>query len=311
MSSLYLSCEAAMFGRLAWVNTAMTPSTESASAKSMRATRPLAMAEVMTNPCARPGTLYSAAYLAAPMTLARPSTREVAMPRIVTGLSPDAFVRLRLRRAGRGLRERAHDRAARQLDLEIVVAEAARLAQEDLRRARKTLARRRRAGEGLFRRAVAPRLVRHPAERKPRRFNSAAFDLQRGRDRYQREGVGQPVADFQVAVVLGEALRRQLDRRDDLIAAQGRVDLRPIARQAVEFGKGDAALAARPDRQHAGIERGERDAHVGRVYRNAVFARAEDRVHAVDAVDRGAPGAGRAFVARRRGVIEIETARPL
>src|ERR1051326_7960671 len=129
MSSLYLSCEAAMFGRLAWVNTAMTPSTESASAKSMRATRPLAMAEVMTNPCARPGTSYSAAYLAAPVTLARPSTREVAMPRVLTEFSPDPFIGFRLRRTRRRLRQRAHDRAPRQRDLEVVVAEAACFAQ--------------------------------------------------------------------------------------------------------------------------------------------------------------------------------------
>src|ERR1051325_6364076 len=157
MSSLYSSCEAAIVGRLAWVITAITPSTASASAKSMRAMWPLAMAEVMTNPCARPGTLYSAAYLAAPVTLARPSTRDVAMPRTVTGRSPDAFVRLRLRRAGRGLRQPAPDCAPRQLDLEIVVAEAARCALEEGRRARKTLARRRRTGERLLRRAIAPR----------------------------------------------------------------------------------------------------------------------------------------------------------
>ena len=42
--------------------------------------RPLAMAEVTTTPCARPGTLYSAAYFAAPVTFARPSMREVGLP---------------------------------------------------------------------------------------------------------------------------------------------------------------------------------------------------------------------------------------
>src|ERR1051326_6350254 len=129
MSSVYLSWEAGNFGRLAGGNTAMTPATGGRAAKSMRAMRPLAIAEVTTNPCARPGTSYSAAYLAAPVTLARPSTREVAMPRVLTEFSPDPFIGFRLRRTRRRLRQRAHDRAPRQRDLEVVVAEAACFAQ--------------------------------------------------------------------------------------------------------------------------------------------------------------------------------------
>jgi hypothetical protein len=42
---------------------------------------------------------------------------------------PDALVCLRLRGPARRLHQRAHDAAARQLDLEVVVAEAARTAQ--------------------------------------------------------------------------------------------------------------------------------------------------------------------------------------
>src|SRR5438874_11275543 len=69
-----------MGGRFSWVRTAITPSTRSASLASMLAIRPLAMREATTQPWARPDTLYSAAYFAAPVTFARPSTREVAMP---------------------------------------------------------------------------------------------------------------------------------------------------------------------------------------------------------------------------------------
>ena len=62
---------------------------------------------------------------------------------------------------------------------------------------------------------------------------------------------------------------------------------------------------------HLGFERGERHAHVGRMRRDAGFAGAEDRIDAVDALDRRAAAAGLAFVAGRRGVIEIEAARAL
>jgi len=58
----------------------MTPATESASLASMRSMRPLAIVDVTTLACARPGVLNSAAYFAAPVTLAGPSTRDVAVP---------------------------------------------------------------------------------------------------------------------------------------------------------------------------------------------------------------------------------------
>ena len=60
-----------------------------------------------------------------------------------------------------------------------------------------------------------------------------------------------------------------------------------------------------------GVERGERDAHVGRMRRDARLAGAEDRVDAIDPFDRRAAAAGLAFVAWRGGVIEIEAARAL
>jgi hypothetical protein len=69
-----------MGGRCRCVSTSITPSTESASLASMRAMRPLAMMDVTTLACARPVVFYSPAYFAAPVTLARPSTRDVAAP---------------------------------------------------------------------------------------------------------------------------------------------------------------------------------------------------------------------------------------
>src|SRR5947209_5256477 len=112
----------------------MTPSTASASLVSMRATRPFAIGEVTMLPYARPGSLNSPAYFAAPVTLAGPSTRDVAVPtEAVMVRSLDFLVGLRLRRAARRLAERAHDGAARELDLERVVFEALGVAQHDVR----------------------------------------------------------------------------------------------------------------------------------------------------------------------------------
>ena len=167
------------------------------------------------------------------------------------------------------------------------------------------------AAQRRFRRVVAPRLMRDAAERQPRFLDRAAFEFQRGRDRDQREGIGQPVADFQVGVVAGKTRRRQFDRGDDFVRLQVGVDLRRVARQAVEIAERNHALAGGTGDAHLGIERGERHAHVGRMRGDAVFAGAEDGVNAVDAADRRAARAGLALVAGRHGVIEIGAARTL
>ena len=70
----------AMRGRFLCVSTSITPSTRSASLESMCAMRPFGIVDSITKPKARPGALNSPAYLASPVTLARPSTREVAVP---------------------------------------------------------------------------------------------------------------------------------------------------------------------------------------------------------------------------------------
>ena len=210
-----------------------------------------------------------------------------------------------------GLRQGAHDRAARQFDLEVVVPEAARAAQHRVGAARKALARGRRAVELSLGFAIAPRLVGDAAEREARLPDSAAFDFEPDRDRNERERIGQAVADLEIGIVPGKALGRQLDRGDDLVGTQIAVDLRRVAGQAVEVGEGDAALARRAGRQHARIKRGQRNAHVGRMRGDAMFAGAEDRVHAVDTADRRAAAARLALVAWRARVVEIEAARSL
>jgi hypothetical protein len=106
-------------------------------------------------------------------------------------------------------------------------------------------------------------------------------------------------------------LRRQLDRRDDLARLQVGVALRRFARQTMEVAERDGAFAAGSAHVDGRVERRERDAHVGRMRGDAVRTRAEDSVLPVHAMDRRTAAAGRAFVARRRGVVEIPAARPL
>ena len=79
----------------------------------------------------------------------------------------------------------------------------------------------------------------------------------------------------------------------------------------MEFGKRNAALAVFAGRQHARFQGGERDAHVGGMRGDAVLARPQDRVHAVDPLDRRAAAARFALVARRGRIVKIEAARPL
>ena len=79
----------------------------------------------------------------------------------------------------------------------------------------------------------------------------------------------------------------------------------------MEIREGNGALAGRPRHMDLRLERGERDAHIGGMRGDAGLARAEDRVDAVEAVDRRAAAAGLALVAGRGRVVEIEAARPL
>jgi len=59
---------------------------------------------------------------------------------------------------------------------------------------------------------LATACARTPPSAKPRLANGVAIHLQPDCDRHQREGIGQSIADFQIGVVLGEALGRKLKR---------------------------------------------------------------------------------------------------
>jgi hypothetical protein len=65
----------------------------------------------------------------------------------------------------------------------------------------------------------------------------------------------------------------------------------------VQIGERQHAFAARTPQMHHRAERRERDAHVRRVRRDASRRGAQDRVVAVEAVDRVATLAGRTLVA--------------
>ena len=81
-------------------------------------------------------------------------------------------------------------------------------------RAPKALRRCRRAVELGFGIAIAPGLVGDAAEGQPHTFDCLAVKLERGGNRNQREGVRQPVADFQIGVIFGETLSWELDGGD-------------------------------------------------------------------------------------------------
>ncbi len=83
------------------------------------------------------------------------------------------------------------------------------------------------------------------------------------------------------------------------------------AGKPVQIDERQRALAVRAAQVHDGVERGERDAHVRRMRRDTARGPAENRVVAVEAVDRIAAGAGRALVAARGVVVEIDAARAL
>src|SRR2546426_4885110 len=103
--------------------------------------------------------------------------------------STDPLVRLRLRGPACRLLQRTQDAAPRQLDLEVVVAEAARIAQHRLGRVQEALRRRRRSVELRFGFRVAPWLVRDSAEREARLLDRAALDIEAYRNRYESERI--------------------------------------------------------------------------------------------------------------------------
>src|SRR5258708_21517809 len=79
----------------------------------------------------------------------------------------------------------------------------------------------------------------------------------------------------------------------------------------MEIGKLYAALAVLAGRQHAGLEGRKRDAHVGRVRSDAMLARPQNRMPAIDPLDGRTAAARLTLVARGGRIVEIEAARSL
>lgn len=103
----------------------------------------------------------------------------------------------------------------------------------------------------------------------------------------------------------GEARRWQLDGGDQFVDGQAVVALGRVRRQAMEVGESDPPLASAAAHQYLSLQRRQRHAQVGWMYRHAVFAGAEDRMVAVQPAARGASAARLALVAWRAGVVEI------
>src|ERR1700712_1040109 len=81
--------------------------------------------------------------------------------------------------------------------------------------------------------------------------------------------------------------------------------------QTVKAGKQNASLAVRPFYLDGGADRGQRDAHIRRMYGNAVVTCTQDGVDGVDPADGRATGARLTLVAGRRRIVEIIAPRSL
>ena len=147
--------------------------------------------------------------------------------------------------------------------------------------------------------------MRNAAKRNAGSADRIAIHLQARGYRHQRECIGLPVADLDIAVVLRVTLHWQFDRDNDFVRRQRGVDVRRVAGKLMKFVERDAALPSRPANVHNGIERGQRHAHVGRMHGDAAFAGAEYRVDAVQASARRTARAGLALVAGGAGIVKV------
>src|SRR4029077_5085349 len=124
------------------------------------------------------GVFRSASNLGMPVDPGHRLTKKVRAHAAHFGLcSSDAFVDLRLRRATCRLTQCAYDRASRQLDLEVIVAETARLAQDRLGGSREGFPRGRSAAQLCFSSLIAPRLMSDATECEARLPDHPVLDL--------------------------------------------------------------------------------------------------------------------------------------
>ena len=150
-----------------------------------------------------------------------------------------------LRRSRRSQRQRAHDDAPREFDLEGVVAGRLCLGERRLGGAAEG------GGIRAARRPAPPRprgpatAWRDAAKREPRLGDRAALDPQAGGGRDDREGVGGALAHLQIARMRRECrgVGRQAHRDDQLAGFEHAFALRRVAGQTVQSLQRDLATA--------------------------------------------------------------------
>ena len=86
--------------------------------------------------------------------------------------------------------------------------------------------------------------------------------LVEGEEDHVAAHVGEAIADLQVGIMVRKALRRKLDRGDDLARMQVGIELRRISRQPMKIAERDYARYGGPHNMHFGIKCGKRDTHV-------------------------------------------------
>src|SRR5690349_20689753 len=99
--------------------------------------------------------------------------------------------------------------------------------------------------------------------------------------------------------------RRQCDMRDEIARLEHGLALRCVARQKMKVAECDRACSFRTLNVNSRFERSQSNAHVRRIRRDAMLARAENRERTIVARDRRTADAGLTFVTRHRGVAKV------
>ncbi|EAU69311.1 hypothetical protein STIAU_8041 [Stigmatella aurantiaca DW4/3-1] len=154
----------------------------------------------------------------------------------------------------------------------------------------------------------APGLGAHASQRQAHLPDDAAFHLQDGGHRGEREGIGGPVPHLDVERALRGGQRGHVHREHQLAVLQHRLPLGRGARQQVEVGEGHGALPLGALDAHGGAQGGQGHAHVRGVGGDAGLTHAQHGVAAVDALQGRAARAGGALVTGRGGVAEVRAA---
>src|SRR5438270_4877818 len=110
----------------------------------------------------------------------------------------------------------------------------------------------------------------------------------------------------------GERYRWQINCNDQFVVLQICIACGRVPRKAMKIRESNFAFSVLAAHAHDGIERCERDAHIARMRRDALFALTENRMNSVVTFKSAAAAAGLAFVAsRKRRIVKIITARAL